>query len=207
MGKLFHPDSPLVRFMSNVADLVALNLLWLICCVPVVTIGPSTAALYTVARSMARKEAPAVARTFFQAFRSNFKKALLVFLALLLPMCLVAAYILMSVSGGLDKLPVIKYGSYIAIVIIGWTCSYAWPLLASFENTVGGTLKNAILLPLANPFIAIAVTVLNMLPVIVFLLDEALFMKAVFFWLVIGEAVTALCNMRLLDRLFSRFVQ
>lgn len=35
-------DSPLMRFLSNVADLIALNLIWLICCVPIVTIGPST---------------------------------------------------------------------------------------------------------------------------------------------------------------------
>ena len=49
MGKLFSPDSPAIKFLWKAADLIALNLIWLICCIPIVTIGPSTAAMYCVA--------------------------------------------------------------------------------------------------------------------------------------------------------------
>ena len=78
MRRLFDLDSPLMRFLSGAADLAALNLLWLACCLPVVTIGPSCTALYYVARRIARREAPPVAKTFFRAFRANFRQSLLV---------------------------------------------------------------------------------------------------------------------------------
>ena len=64
------------------ADLIALNLIWLICCIPIITIGPATTSMYCVARKMAEGEWPAVLKSFFKAFKDNFKQSLLVFLAL-----------------------------------------------------------------------------------------------------------------------------
>lgn len=205
MGRLFHPESPLMRFLGNLTDLIALNLIWLICCVPVVTIGPSTTAMYCVARDIAKGEWPPVLKTFFREFRSNFKQSLPVFLALLIPVLLVGAYLLMLVSGGLDHIPLIKYLCYPAIAIIGFVYSYAYPLLACFDNTVGNTLKNAFLLPLANPFLALVVTALNMLPVLVLLINPGLFARCVIFWLLVGCAITAVINMKMLGGLFQRF--
>lgn len=206
MGRIFNPDSPVFRFLNNMADLVILNLIWLICCVPVVTIGPSTTAMYCVVRQMAKKEWPPVLKTFFREFRSNFKQSLLVFLALLIPTCLAAAYLLMALSGGLDHIPVIKYSSWLAVVIVGFACSYAYPLLAYFDNSVGNTLKNAFILSFANPFLALVVTALNMLPVMLLLINFGLFIRCSYFWLVIGSALTALANAKMLGRFFRRFV-
>ena len=204
MGHLFKLDSPLMRFLSNVADLIALNLIWLICCVPVITIGPSTTAMYCVARDITKGDWPPVLKSFFREFRSNFKQSLLVFLALLVPVLLVGAYLLMLVSGGLDRLPIIKYLCYPAIAVIGFVCSYAWPLLACFDNTVGNTLKNAFLLPLANPFLALVVTALNLLPVLLLFINPELFTRCVIFWMLVGCALTAVINAKMLGPFFAR---
>lgn len=204
MGGLFKLDSPVMRFLSGVADLVALNLIWLACCVPVVTIGPASTAMCYVARRIVNGDAPAVGRTFFRAFRENFKQSLAVFLILLLPVGLAAAYLFLAVSGGLDELPAAKYLCVLAVIIIGFVCSYVYPLLAHFDNTVGNTLKNAVLLPLANPFLALAVTALNLLPVLLLLVQPELFARCVIFWLVVGCALTAVINERLLRGLLGR---
>ena len=204
MGKIFSPDSPAIKFLWKMADLIALNLVWLVCCIPIVTIGPSTTAMYCVVRIIARGEWPAIFKTFFKAFKENFKQSLLVFLALLIPICLVAVYLLLSFSGALDGLALIKYLSYLAIVIIGCICTYAYPLMAHFDNTVGNTLKNAVLLPLANPFLALVATALNLLPVLLLLINYELFVTASFFWLVIGFSLTALVNTKMLGWLFQR---
>lgn len=206
MGRLFQPESPLMRFLTAVTDLVALNLLWLICCIPIITIGPSCTAMCYVARKIVEKEAPPVTKTFFQAFRANFKQSLIIFLILLVPVVLVGAYLLMAVSGGLDHIPVVKYLSYLAILITGFVCSYVYPLLAHFDNTIGNTLKNAILLPLANPFLALVVTVLNLLPVLTLLINLELMLRISFFWLVIGCSLTAVVNEKMLGRFFQRLV-
>ena len=205
MGHLFKLDSPLMRFLSNVADLIALNLIWLICCVPVITIGPSTTAMYCVARDMAKGEWPPVLKTFFREFRENFRQSLLVFLILLIPVCMAAAYLLMFASGGLDHIPMLKYLCALAVVIIALVCSYAYPLLAHFDNTVGNTLKNAFLLPLANPFLAVVVTALNLLPILVLLINPELFSRCVIFWMLVGSALTAVINAKMLGPFFARF--
>ncbi len=205
MRHLFRLDSPVMRFLSNVADLIALNLIWLICCVPVLTIGPSTMAMHCVARDIAKGEWPPVFKTFFQEFRSNFKQALLVFLILLLPVCMAAAYLLMLVSGGLDHIPVLKSLCVLAVVIIALVCSYVYPLLSHFDNTVGNTLKNAFLLPLANPFLALVVTALNLLPILTLLINPELFARCVIFWILVGCALTAVINAKMLGPFCARF--
>ncbi len=206
MGKLFGPDSPAIKFLWKMADLIALNLIWLVCCIPIITIGPATTAMYCVARKMAEGEWPAVLKPFFKAFKDNFKQSLLVFLALLIPVCLAVAYLLLSISGALNSLIIVKYFSYLAVAIIGCICTYVYPLMAYFENTIGNTLKNAILLPLANPFLAVIATALNLLPFLVLLISVEAFVTVSFLWLVIGFSAISLVNSKMLGRLFQRFV-
>lgn len=205
MDKLFGPDSPVVQFLWKLADLVALNLLWLVCCIPVITIGPSTAAMYCVARDIAKGEWPAILKTFFRAFRENFRQALLVFLILLIPICLVAVYLFLTLSGALDHSVWMKMLCCLAALIIGFVWTYVFPLMAQFDNSLGNTLKNAVLLPLANPFLAVLCTALNLLPVILPVISVDVFAAAGFFWLVLGVSLTAVINSRLLGLLFRKF--
>lgn len=204
MGRLFRPDSPVMRFMSNVADIVALNLVWLVCCLPIVTIGPACTAMCYTARSIANGDGPVILKTFFRAFRENFRQSLILFLILLFPLCMAGAYLLMAASGGLDHIPVLKYLCYLSMAIVCVVCSYVYPLLAHFDNTVGNTLKNAFLLPLANPFLALVVTALNLLPVLLLLINSAMFARCVIFWLLIGCAITAVVNAKMLGPFFTR---
>lgn len=81
-----------------------MNLIWLVCCIPIVTIGPSTTAMYCVARDIAKGEWPGIFKTFFKAFKENFKQSLLVFLVLLIPICLIVVYLFFGASGALDHM-------------------------------------------------------------------------------------------------------
>ena len=207
-AKLAHAafELSLSQKAENAADLILLNVLWLVCCIPVFTIGPSTTAMCCVTRGMAKGDWPPVIKTFFREFRNNFRQGLSVFLALLIPVGLVCFYLLITVSGGLDSTPFLKYLSYVAVMFIGFVCSYAYPLLATFDNTVGNTLKNAVLLPLANPILAVIVTGLNLLPLILYLVNELLLFRWGLFWIFIGNALTSYINMRLLGKFFQRLL-
>lgn len=206
MGKLFSPDSPAIKFLWKTADLIALNLIWLVCCIPIVTIGPSTAAMYCVARDIAKGEWPGILKTFFRAFKQNFKQSLLAFLILLVPICLIAVYLFLAASGALDHAAWMKMFCYFGVAIIGFVWTYVFPLMAYFDNTLGNTLKNAVLLPLANPFLAVLCTALNLLPVILLLTSVNVFASAGFIWLVIGGSLTAVINSKLLGLFFFKFV-
>lgn len=205
MGRLFHPDSPAVRFLTRMAELVALNLLWIVCCLPLITVGPSTTAMYCVARAMVRREHPSVARDFFKAFKANFKQALVIWLILLIPVVLVLAFVIFTSYSVLEVGFGLKVLCWVATVIVACVWTYVHPLMAGFDNTVGNTLKNALLLPLANPIVAVMTTVLNWLPLAVMLIDVKLFSTFSYVWLVIGGAFVANLNAFMLDTLFSRF--
>ena len=83
---------------------------------------------------------------------------------------------------------------------------YFLPAVVILYFLVPKALKNAVLLPLANPLLAVLCTALNLLPVILLLVSVEVFASAGFFWLVIGGSLTAVINSRLLGILFFKFV-
>ena len=72
--KLFDHDGPLMRALTYLGNLILLNLVYLLCCLPVVSAGAASAALYTVTLGNLRGEDGGTVRRFFRAFRANFKK-------------------------------------------------------------------------------------------------------------------------------------
>ena len=73
MNGFFNMDSPVMRFLSRVCDLMILNLLCLICCIPIITIGASITALYSVTLKMVKGEETYIVKGFFHALKQNFK--------------------------------------------------------------------------------------------------------------------------------------
>ena len=76
--KFFDMDSPLMQGLGKMADLLWLNVLTLICCIPIVTIGASFTAMNYMALKMARNEECYITRGFFKSFRENLKQATLI---------------------------------------------------------------------------------------------------------------------------------
>lgn len=68
-------DSPVIVFLTTVADFMMLNILFILCCAPVITIGPAVSALYTITMREARHEGGYIFKPFFKAFKNNFKQA------------------------------------------------------------------------------------------------------------------------------------
>ena len=91
MGKLFDLENPVMRGLSRLADMMILNLLTLLLCLPVFTAGSALTAMYYVELKWARKEEGYTVRPFFQQFKDNFKQAtgewliMLVIVAVLAP--------------------------------------------------------------------------------------------------------------------------
>ncbi|MFQ7880190.1 MAG: DUF624 domain-containing protein [Blautia producta] len=65
-------DSPIMAGIGKVIDIIWLSTLWFICCLPIVTIGASTTALYYTSVKAIRKNRGYVTKTFFHAFKMNF---------------------------------------------------------------------------------------------------------------------------------------
>lgn len=143
----FSSDTLLFRFTGAVLDIVVLSLLWLVCCLPIVTIGPASAALYYSCVKCLRYKEPAPYLSFLSAFRENLKTgvgATVAFLLLAVPLYGVYAWLTgMANSGGTAWL-VIWIAYLVCLLLPLAVVSCAFPLLSRFSCTVGGLLKSSI---------------------------------------------------------------
>lgn len=81
---MFKLDSPLMNFLSKVADIMILNILIIVCSIPVFTVGAAVSAAYYMTFKMVKNEETYIVRGFFKAFKENFKQATVMWLLVLL---------------------------------------------------------------------------------------------------------------------------
>lgn len=203
---IFSENSPLMRFLGKMGDFMILNLVFVFSAFPLFTLGASLTALYRVTILRAKGDDSSIPRLFWKAFRTNFRQATTIELIMLFFAALVCMdlYLLYTGIAGESLLIVILCLMPLAIFLM--IHSYVYPLLAWFENTVGHTIKNAFMLAIGNFPTTLAVTVLNLSPVIILAISRELFQKSVVLWVLLGFAVIAWINERLLHRVFKLFI-
>lgn len=202
---LFSPDSKLMQFMSRLCDLILLNMLFLLTSLPVVTIGAASTALYTVCFRMGTEREEGLLRTYFRAFRDNFRQgtALWGILALFLAASGVNLVLCMNWQGPWH------YAMYLfgmLLVLAEFLFSYTFPLLSQFGNSVRSTLKNALLLSIGYLPRSLIIAVINCLPLILLLADPYTFLQAAFLWVFLYYAGAAYINTRLLNKVFAPYL-
>ena len=150
MDKLFNMDNKFFSFMGRAADLFMLNVVFVICCLPVVTIGASLTALHYVTLKMARNEESYIIRSFFKSFKQNFKQATIINLIMLLiaGVLYFDTNIVRQMGGSMSK---VLYIIFIALGIIYLAVFlYIYPVLAKFYNSVKNTFRNAFLMSIMH---------------------------------------------------------
>lgn len=150
--KLVNPNNPLMITLAQIGDYVFLSLFWLLGCVPVVTAGASTVALYDAVVHTFRGGDPYSWRRFLRVFRAHLRSALgptAVFLPLLV--LLVRGMIQMwnGAAAGSVSWMVFSAAALAGVLTLG-ILSVLFPLLSRFETTFGTLMKNTLLLGLAN---------------------------------------------------------
>ena len=143
MGKLFNLDSPILRVLGTLADMCLLNIMTILCCLPVFTAGASITAMHYVLLKMVRNEEGYVWKDFWKSFKENLWQGmaigsiLLIFVAFFLVDCYIFKGMVETVS-----VPMLAIAGAFALFLY-MIYLYAFPLLAHFHNTVLGTIKNA----------------------------------------------------------------
>lgn len=167
-------------FFTKLAYSVYLNALWLLCCLPVVTVGASTTALFYVTLKVAKNEEGNITRAFFRAFRQNFRKATVIWLILLAVGIILAldGYVLYHMRFENAFWTVTSAVFLVALAAYAIILMYIFPLLARFENTIKAMFLNSIMLGMrfllctavmALVYFAMAFVVINIFtPAIIF---------------------------------------
>lgn len=200
----FSLDSKFMQAMSRLADLMMLNILFLVTSLPVFTIGAASTALYSVTCRIGTERETGIIRPYFQAFRENFKQGTVMFLILFLPaVVLLLCYFLASAYGGMMRYLSLLYIPL--LLVFAFVYSYAFPLLSQFNNTVKVTLKNALLLSIAYLPRTLVMVVLNLLPLALLYTQTMLFFQVGFLWLMLYFSASAYFNALLLRKVFAPY--
>ncbi len=146
MGKLFNLDSPVFSFLNKAADLIWLNILTFICCIPVFTIGASMTALNYVVLKMVRNEEGYITRSYFKSFKQNFKQATVIWLIVLAVIMILAGDFYILRYALLEFPTWIKVALLAVVVLFLISVMHLFPALAKFDNTIKNTFKNSFLM-------------------------------------------------------------
>lgn len=197
MSNLFNPTGPVFRFIVKVEYSIWLNILWFICCLPIVTIGPATTALYYCTQHIVLDQDSYITKMFFKAFKENFKQSFIVGLIMTLlgigmGVDAYALYHLRNTSSFWAILTGIFIVAAVAYVII---LMWIFPLMARYENTIMAMFKNSIMLSIRFIFCTV---IMGLIFAVVFYVTVFLFTPLIVF----GVGLCALLNSWLMKNIF-----
>lgn len=196
-------NSPFHNFMGRIFDLVLLHLLWVICSLPVITIGASTSALFTVTLKMVKNEEAYIVNSFWSAFKANFKQstrlwgisaAIFVWLLLIMRICM---------KGNAQALKLLGIPNAALLIMTVLALVYVFPIQAKYENTVGNILKNSVICSLRYlPYSILLVSVI-FIPIVLTGYVESLFPIMIALWIFCGSSLIAFGSSFILNRVFD----
>lgn len=198
--KFFNLDSPVMQALGKMADLMWLNILTLICCIPVVTVGASLTAMHYMALKIVRNEECYITKGFFKSFKENFKQATLIWLLMVVVIAVLAGdFIIMKYSG-------LTFSKVLQIVIIAvgvlflFTAVFVFPVLAKFDNTLWRTIKNAFLMSIMQFPKTILMILMFAIPPVLFVFYPRVIPLVIFF----GLSVPAWLSAKLYNKFFQK---
>ena len=207
---LFKIDGPLYRFLDRVTNLIFLNLIFIVCCLPIVTIGPALTALYYVTLKIQRGEDPAIFKTFFHSFRANFKQGL----ALGVSALLIAALLIFDLNAltSVVDIPaaiaqILIFLSVFLLIAMALVALYVFAVLAQFDNTTFQLVKWSGILAIRHLPITFISATLVALPFLTLLLLPEVFLRVtVPVMALIGFSGTAFLQAFFYTRIFAFYM-
>ncbi len=200
MSKL-NINNPFFQFMNTLASFILLNILFLITCIPIITIGAAMTSLYSVTLAYAKEEQSYFIKGYFKSFKQNFKQGTQIWL-LLLTVALILVFNMSfwhTLGSLLGTVLFILMGLVLTVASLCYL--YVFPLLARFTNGTLQTIKNAIFIAFLNLKYSILMLAINSL--LVFLLYH--FPPVAMLFMVFGITFTAYIQSFIFNRVFKTY--
>lgn len=177
MKNFFNYDNKFMSVLSTLGDFMIINILFVICCLPVFTIGAAQAGMFTAMRVHADKEDDSsLIKAFFRGFTNGFGTVTIAF-SIILVVLVAVGYSMLVVTFGENQGSAIMAGISLAGFFL---CAMFQPLVSAFHSrfkcTVWQLFRNSWLLFLAQPLHSVLVGLLAWSPLFIFLLSPKIFM-------------------------------
>ncbi len=162
--KYLNPDSRIYHFFETAWNLILVNLLTLLCSIPIITVGASLSAMYDVLLRIRRKEEGVIHRGFFASFRRNFVQATILWVMFALVFLSFAVDYRFTVLYP-ETFPVpVRYVVITAAFLVFMVFLYVFPLQSHFENSIFMTIRNAAILSFSKIFRTIPMALVWVIP-------------------------------------------
>ncbi len=209
MKNLFNLESPLMQMLTRIGDMILLNVLFLLCSIPVITLGASLAAMHKMLQEIVYETDSSTVKGFFRAFRDNFKQATVVWLFVLLVIAgLFCDYLLIiTFFSGSEAVKWMLILLAVLAVIVSCIAAYLIPMLVRYDNKLRNHVNNAVILAVIKLPRTLGLLALNFLPLIILTLSLNVFIQTLIFWIFIGFAFTTYMETLLLKPVFDELEQ
>lgn len=156
MSRLFDAGGKPMLVLSQIFDVLILSLIFLVFCVPVVTIGPALCALYHTSAKLISQRKGYLFRGFVHSFRINFKQAFPAWLILLAVMMLMGGNVYYALTAWKGIFQVIMIAVYLSVLIVAiMFTGFIFPTVATFECKFRQIFSNAMVMAVTHPLVAI----------------------------------------------------
>ena len=207
MDNLFEYDNKFFEVLGKITDIIILNLLCIISCLPIITIGASVTATYFVALQMVRNEETYIIREFIKGFKENF-----IFSTKVWSIILIIGLVL-SFDFYISRLILNEYMRItlqfiltIVSIIFVFLLTYVFPIISKFENTIKNTMINSILISIQHLPKTIFMIFINLSPIILTLILSNYWGHILFFYTVMGFASITYINSIFFNKIFEKYI-
>ena len=206
MRELFNPDSKFMRGMSRVGDLLLLNFFFLLTSLPIITIGAAITAMYTVCFRFGTDREMGTIKSYFRAFKENFKKATALWLGILFLILATGATVVLFIlmPGWMHFLWIPFAIVFLLAVFVGL---YVFPLLSQFENKISVTFKNALILSIAYLPRTVLMGLMVVFPLLILYQDLYIFLYCGFIFMTLYFSSITYLSSVLLKKVFKPYME
>jgi uncharacterized membrane protein YesL len=200
MGNLLRIDGPVMEFLGKITDIMIVNVLTLLCCIPVITIGASYTAMYSVLLKIYRNQTSNVVKDFFHAFRKNFGIGTAIWIIYFIILVLLGWDLYLIYASVVIVGDVLKYLLYAVVFLVLISTTWVFVLLSRYENSVGQTIKNSFFVGIRFLLRSIVMLSLTLLPWVILLVFPGAFPVV----LLLGVAATGYFQTMLFQKIFIK---
>lgn len=210
---IFNSDGWFSRFFGTLGDIIIVNILFILCSIPIVTMGASMSAMYfTLLKKQRTGENGGVVKLFFKGFKDNFKQSTISWLLFLLISFIFTLDFNLFGKGGPQENKLMYYTSVVLMILTCFIAIYLFPVISAFKNTLKNLLLQSIYLAAKNFIFTIVIMVLNTLslhdalPAYVLLSSTQVFMVGIFVFIVCGFGLIAYVSSFMFLKAFTPYL-
>lgn len=205
MFKLFNPDSPISSFLSNALDFIVLNILAILCALPIVTAGASYSALAGVMTAYALEQTPIRARDFFARFRAVFLRATLSW-SILLAISILFLINIRIIEGMPSSLRLVFVSGVLFVSLcVLLTAAVLFPMLSfTTQKNLPVLWKSAFLIGIAKLPLTLSMAVIQAVPLLLLLILPRTFLLLSPVWVIFWFSLAAFFCAKISGRWYAK---